>query len=168
MKGQNTTFAMVAVLPVILISMLITFWVYGSVSNITPHDQTIDNESICTTCVNGTEYSFDNTPVLNDTTMICYNNSADLMTNGIVDGTCLGYNINSYQTVNITNTSGDNACQISNVVCTYTYDWANANEGGFWNTATSNINSGYTLGSVSPIIFAAVIIIGVVILLGKE
>ena len=168
-KGQSgSILTMVFALPVIVISILIGFWVYGSVSGILPHDETINNETMCTTCVNSTNYEFANYPINNDTSLVCFNDSNQLMTNGIVADTCLGFNINNNRYINLTNTSGTMNCYTSNVVCTYRVDDATEHAEGFWTTATTNINASYTLGSVAMIVLAAVIIIMVVVLVGKQ
>lgn len=168
MKAQATVASIVTVV-VVLITMLLGMTVFSYVADVTPHDQTINNESICTTCVNGsnggTTYTFDYTPVLNDSTLICYNDSINLMTNGLAGPTCLGYNIVGLSSINITNTSVD--CQTENVVCTYTYDWATADEQSFWDNSTDNSFGGFILASIIVIVLAAIAIITIVLLLGK-
>lgn len=163
-KGQAALIAPVATAIFIAVFVLVGTMIYGYTANVTPHDRVINNETICTTCVNGTSYTFDNTPILNDTTLICYNASANLLTNGISDGTCLTYNIFS-STLNLTNSSNVDACQISDLVCTYTYDWATDDQQSFWNNTTTTSYSGFILAAVIVIVLAAVAIMGYVLLI---
>ncbi len=165
MKGQAQILGAASVVVVVVSMTLIGLLVYGLISNVYPHDQLINNETRCTTCDNETLYRFTNTPILNDSTLICFNDSADLMTNGVVEQTCLGYNIVGLKDLNITNTSSTDFCQISNVVCTYTFDEANTNEQSFYNNNTDITFSGFTLLSIAGIILAAVAIVLLVLLL---
>jgi hypothetical protein len=89
------------------------------------------------------------------------------MTNGVIDGTCLGYNIvEGNSQFNITNTSiaTNQTCQISDVVCSYTYDEATANEQSFYDDNTSTTFSAFTLLGVIAVVLAAVIVAGLVAL----
>lgn len=166
MKGQAQIFAAGATVIVVLAMTLIGLTIYGLVSDTYPHDHLVFNETICTTCVNGTGYTFDYPPVINDTTMVCYNNSVNLMTHGTNDPTCLGYNILTSNTIlNITNTSTVNNCQISDLVCTYTYDEANTLEQSFFDNNTSVTFSGFGLLSIAGIVLAAIAIVILVLFL---
>ena len=168
-KGSAQSVTMIALLPVLVVTILIGFWVYGTVSNIVPHDRTITNETICSTCTPITPVNFDNRPVLNSSTLRCFNDSTTLMPNGgsSTDNTSLGYNVVGLNQINLTHT-GSEASHYESVVCTYTYNWANTNEQGFWDSATTNTNSGFSLVSVTPIVFAAIIVVVTVLLLSKQ
>ncbi len=159
MKGQ-AILAMVSVLMVIVITVPLTFWVYGVVSQATPHDTAITNESMCTgVCAAHSNYTFDFPPIVDEaSTFICYNET-DLL---VYDSTftVTGNNDNLYL--------NGSSVSYENVECSYTYNWANTNEQSFWTTTTSNINSSFALGSIVPIIFAAVIIVVVIFLVGRE
>jgi hypothetical protein len=85
------------------------------------------------------------------------------MTNGIVDGTCLGYNIVDRNQLNITNTSNIDGCQISSVTCNYTWDEGNTNEQSFYTSNTSITFSGFVLLSIIGIILAAVVIVTIIL-----
>jgi hypothetical protein len=168
MKGSSIM-AMATLLPILVVSILIGFWVYGSVSGIVPHDRSISNESICVSCALLTAYEFDNNPILNDTDLICTNNTGTTtLTRGVdVPTDCLGYNVIGLRTINLTNTSASE-CSFENVRCDYTYDWANTNEQGFWDSVTTNVNSSFALGSILPLVWAAVIIIVAIFLLQRS
>ena len=165
MKGQAQIFAAAAVVTVVVAMTLIGLTIYSLVADVYPHDQIIRDETICSTCANSTLYTFDFPPVLNDTTMVCLNGSIDAMTNGVTDGTCLGYNILAGSKLNITNSSVANGCTISGLVCNYTFDEANANEQAFFTNNQSVTFSGFTLLSIAGIILAAVAIVMLVLFL---
>lgn len=168
-KGQAQAVVPIAAIILIAVFIPVTALIYGYVADATPHDKTYTNESICTTCVNGsnggTTYLFDHVPVINDTTLVCSNNTgATAMVNGVASGTCLGYNVLNDGTVNITNTSGPNGCEISNMRCTYTHNWASDDQENFWDSTTDTTWSGFALISVLVIVIASVVIIGFVML----
>lgn len=170
MKGQAQAISFVTAAIFVAVAVLIGTVTFGIVADVVPHDQTINNETMCATCVNGspgnTRYEFINIPVLNDTAMVCFNDSNDLMTNGVGDSdTCLGYNIENNQFINISNASAVDFCQISNVVCTYTFDEANTNEQSFFDNTTSTSYSGFILAAVIVIVLAAVGVMAVVLLI---
>lgn len=168
-KGQGNVITAIAVIPIAVISLLIGFWVYGSVSDIVPHDKNYRNETLCTSCSLQTSYEFDHYPILNGSSLTCTNNTGALvLTNGVANPTgCNGYNIVDHRYLNLTNATSTD-CTFLNVKCDYTHDEANANEQGFYDSSTASINSSFTLGSVAPVIFAAVIIIGAVLLFGRK
>ena len=167
MKGQAQIFAAGAVVVVVLAMTLIGLTIYGLVSNVYPHDQTITNETLCTTCTPGTTlYRFDNIPILNDTDLICFNDSSDVMTNGGLtsENESLGYNIAGSTDINLTHT-GDVSEYYTDVVCTYTFDEANSNEQSFFDSNTSVTFSGFGLLSIAGIILAAVAILTIILFL---
>lgn len=170
MKGQANVVTTVTVAIGVAVTVLVGLAVYGVSQNLFPHDETFLNESVCTTCVNGsngaTTYALANLPVVNDTTLVCSNaTGGQAMTNGLNDGTCLGYNYINPGTINITNTSGPNACQITNMRCSYVQDNADAERQSFYTSVNSTIFSGFALAAVLVIILAAAIIITVVFLI---
>ena len=177
MKGQAQILAGIATVIFIAVMVLVGSLVFAYVADITPHDRTIHNESICgTTCINGSTsgtartYQFDYIPVLDDATMICYNNSANktltnIMTNAGAGAVCGEYDIENNNAINISNTSAPNGCNVTGVECTYTYNWANANEQAFFNTNTTNTYAAFVLAAVLVIVLAAVVIVGIVLLM---
>jgi len=171
-RGQSSIMMMTGNVILIAVMVLIGLVVYGYVADVTPHDVDYTNESICTTCVNGTNggttYTFDNTPVYNDTSISCSNASGTTaMTNGVEDGTCLGFNVDTDGTINITNTSAENACQILNMECDYTYDWATDDEDSFWGTTTSQSFSGFIIAGIIAIVLAAVAIVSIIYMMRR-
>ncbi len=165
MKGQGDVFATALSVAAVGVIILVGLIVYGVSQDQFPHDELFTNESMCTTCVNGTAYVFDNVPIANDTTLVCYNNSAELMTNGINDPTCLGYNALSNRQINITNTSNDHSCQITNVVCTYIQNNADDERQAFYETTNSTIYSGFALAAILGVIIAAGLILAIIFVL---
>lgn len=170
MKGQAQAIGFVTAAIFVAVAVLIGTAVYGTVGDVVPHDRTINNETMCATCENGSvsdvRYEFTNFFVLNDTSLVCFNDSNDLMTNGISDSdTCLGYNVEGRRFMNITNTSAVENCQISDVVCTYTFDQANANEQAFFDNTTATAYSGFILAAVIVIVLAAVGVMSVILLI---
>lgn len=154
------------------VMVVIGLTIYGLITNVYPHEKPYFNESLCTTCVNGstsgtaTTYAFNNIPIFNDSSLVCHNDSLAVMTNGVTDiTTCLGYNVIDNSLLNITNSSNDASCQISNVVCTYTHDDSNANEEAFYRTNTSVTFAGFDLLSIAVIILAAIAILAIILFL---
>jgi hypothetical protein len=84
------------------------------------------------------------------------------MTNGVNDPTCLGYNVLANNQINITNTSNDHSCQISDVTCTYTQNNADDERQAFYTNVNSTIYSGFALAAVIVLIVAAALIITIV------
>lgn len=170
MKGQAQIVTSVAAVFFVAITVLVGLVIYGSVSNVTPHDRTISNESLCTTCVNDTAYTFVSGPVNNDSTLVCTNaTGGQAMTNvgaGMTggDATCLTYNIVNFRSVNVTNSSGEDMCEISNMRCDYVFDEANTLEQSFFDNNTSTTYSGFVLAAVIAIVLAAAAIVGLVML----
>jgi len=167
MKGQSSSPMAIAITVVTFAStILVAMMVFGYVVNEYPHDQTINNETICSTCVNNTIYEIDYDPLINDTTLVCYSGSVNAMTNGYADDTCLTYNVTTDLTgIVIGNTSGPSNCYTADVVCTYTYDEANTNEQNFFNTSETNVYGGFLLMSIIAVILAAIVIMGIVVLI---
>lgn len=173
-KGQTSIMPVAMGIVVAVVLVLIGTFVYALIAQGAPHDTVYLNETLCSgACVNGSVsptavlYEFDHSPMLNESSLVCYNASLAIMTRGDSYGTCLGYNIVENRYLNITNTSGaaTSRCSIRDVVCTYTYDWATTDQQSFWNNATSNAFSGFVLLSIVGIVLAAVAIISVVLLL---
>ena len=167
MKGQAAIIPAVASLIFIGVFILVGMVVYGYASEATPHDDLKFNESLIAGIgVNNTLYEFDYYPVINST-VVCSNASgAVAMTNGIVDETCLGYNVVSLRYLNFTNSTAADNCQISDVKCDYTYDWATiTGQDEFWDSTTASSFAGFTLVSVAVIIIAYVAVISIVLLM---
>ena len=167
MRGQAQIISGVAAVITVGVLVIIGTLIYGMVTSVTPHDQSILNETICTDdCAAYTLYTFDNLPALNDADLICSNGTGTgAMTNDLEDGTCLGFNITQADFVNITNTSAADNCEISDVRCSYTFNEANDNEQGFYDNNLTNTYAGFTLLAVIAIVLAAVAILTIVFLL---
>lgn len=167
-KGQDAIGSTVVVVVLSAAMLLIGWFIFGSIAVVTPHDQLIANETICkNNCVMGNLYTPTYTPILNDSTLVCYQNATGVgalqMTNvGNMAGICAGYNLYNGNRINLTNTS--TSCSIANVTCAYTYDEANTFEQTYYNTNISNSGSAWGLLSVAVIVLAAVGIIMVILL----
>lgn len=167
MKGQAQAISFVTAAIFVAVAVLIGTVVFGTVGNVVPHDRTINNESICTSsCTPNTQIEFANVPVINDSTMICFNDSTSLMARGgsTPENTSLGYDIQHAQYINLSRV-GDAPSHYKDVVCTYTFDEANANEQSFFDNTTSTAYSGFILAAVIVIVLAAVGVMAVVLLI---
>jgi hypothetical protein len=156
MKGQAQVYAAAGAVAVVLIVVLIGVYTFATVFNVYPHDQTITNETLCSTCANSTLYAFTYRPVTNST-LVCTNGSNSMT---------LGSDYNTYQTssfsyLNLTDMS--KTYVLTN--CTYNFDEANANEQSFFDTSGPTIYSGFTLLSIAGIALAAVLIVTIVVML---
>lgn len=169
MKGQSLDLNLLitAVVASALIGVGIIIFAY--VADQTPHDESIVNETVCTTCTSGSTNVLDNVPALNDSTLICHNLSgttAALMTNGgNIESLCLSYTLIDGTYINLTNSSTE--CDLGNVMCSYTYDRATDNENNYWNSAMRNTSSGFTLTAIMIIVLAAVFVILIIMALTK-
>jgi len=158
MKGQAGPIASVASVVLVAVFVLVGAIVYGYASNATPHDITYSNETICTaTCSPHTIYEMDHWPILNNSALICYNTSSDILVRGGE------YNVFNGRYINLTNTS--DVTYQPQINCTYTYDWASAGQQGFYDNTTENAFSAFILTSVIVIVLAAVGILGIVLLI---
>jgi len=170
MKGQEAN----VILPVVVAALMVLIgtMVYAYVADTTPHDQKFVNESICTTnCAQNVLYPLANVPITDTASdLVCYVNVSSGATSVLAASTTNGYQNIGSKYINLTNSSaaptGDYTYR--NVSCSYTYDWASADQETFYGTATSNAFSGMIMASIIVVVLATVAILGLVMFLRNE
>lgn len=156
MKGQADIMSKAVSVVIVVVLLIVGSLVYFSTANVHPHDQAISNETICTTCSPHTTYAVDFPPLINDSTLICYNTSIQTLTRG---GT---FNTVNNNLINLTNSTDADYGVIN---CSYTFNEANANEQGIFDNSAANSSAAFILLSVAAIVIAAVAIITLVLLM---
>lgn len=169
-KGQAATSLILGV-PIVIVTLLAGYLAINQLYDKgVPHDKIIHGETLCSgTCSGGTLYPLAYTPFFNDTDLTCRNSTGAVLVRGGDPKTSFGFNVNTpagagYTKINLTFVS-NSSLTYHGIVCTYEYDWANANEQGFYDSSMSNVSAGFSLGAVAPLVIAAVAVVAVVFLL---
>ena len=167
MKGQEG-FVVGSVIVVLIAAVLVLVGsaVYGQVANTVPHDKSYINESLCTdSCAHSTLYALANTPITDTASdLVCYVNVSSGATRLLSASDTNGYQNIGSNYINLTNSSaaptGDYTYR--NVSCSYTYDWASADQETFWENSTTSGFEGLAMLSVFIIVLSAVMLIAIV------
>ena len=162
MKGE-TPVAVTGGIILVAVMVIVGAVTYGYVASVTPHDRLIANESACAAgCTEQSNYSVTYPPLINDSTLACYNATGALTRGSNGNG---GININNDgKSIYFPGIKGS----YHSVNCTYTYDWASADQNSFWTNNIDTTGAGFAVMAVAAILLAAVGLITIVVLLKGE